>query len=138
MILTPEKGGYVYGEVVRMYGSFQINGTSTPDVIRDGKSTLIKSVGRDSAGVFTVTLADGIPLPKLLISERADHHPSATPTKFCTAHTVVGSYSQSNRSFKIVCQKMGSAPAVDDPDDNTRISFELIGSLLEAVGTDAA
>jgi hypothetical protein len=138
-----EAGGYAR-QVIRLMGSFQINGTSTPDVIRDGKSALIKSVVRDSAGLFTVTLNDHGTLPSLMITERAWASPKSSPVKVVDAGVVVGSYSQSTRSFQIqtnVIADTGASsytdPAVGDPDDNSRINFELVGSLTSA-GTDAA
>lgn len=137
-----EAGGYSR-QIVRLHGSFQINGTTTPDVIRDGKSKLIKSVSRDAAGKFTVTFNDHGVLPALLTSERATISTTNSPTKVCEARVVVGSYSQSSRSFQIVCIKTGTvggsaaAPVVDDPDDNDRVNFELVGSLTSA-GKDAA
>lgn len=131
-----ERGGYSRS-VIRLCGSFQINGTSAPDVIRDGKSALIKSVARDSAGVFTVTFNDYGTLPKRLISELATLSTKAAPTKMCVASVVVDSYSQSTRSFKIVTIQMSGTEAVTDPDDNDRVNFELVGSLSSA-GTDAA
>lgn len=138
-----EHGGYGKG-VLRIYGSFQINGTSNPDVIRDGNTNLIESVVRDSAGLFTVTLREGATLPARCVTEDAWPSPIGTPVKVVTCGIVVGSYSQATRSFQVQTNIVASTaysaytdPAVGDPDDNSRVNFELVGSRL-SVGTDAA
>jgi len=139
MILNRESGGYLQGEVVRLCGSFRIDGTDDPDVIRDGNSNCIASVGRDSAGLFTVTFDAGFPLPERLVSWKVSIARAAVPTQEVTScHLVVDTYSQSTRSFKIatVDGADGTDGAVD-PDDNDMIAFELVGSINSA-GTDAA
>jgi hypothetical protein len=142
MKLAPEHGGYSRS-IVRLMGSFKPEGTSAPDVIRDGKSSLIKSVAYNSAGNFTVTLADHIPLPSKLITARAYVESAAAPTNVCVAHVVVSSYSQSARTFQIQVIKVGqiggsaAAPVVSNPDSGDRVGFELTGSYTSA-GTDAA
>lgn len=134
MVLTQEKGGYARGQVVRLHGSFRINGTSDPDDIRDGNSSCVASVARVSAGLFTVTFDAGFPIPEKLVSWRADVSQVAAPTSACRAHLIVDSYSQSSRSFQIQCLDF-ETPSVVDPDDNDQVSFELVGS-VSSVGTD--
>lgn len=126
-----ERGGYSR-QVIRLEGSFQTNGASAATVIRDGKSALVKSVVRDSVGLYTVTLNDYGTLPSKLISERADLSVAAAGSG-SQANIVAGSYSQSSRSFKVVVSTAGSAA------DTTglRVNFALVGSLSSA-GTDAA
>lgn len=136
MQTTQERGGYPRG-VVRLYGSFQINGTTTPDVIRDGKTKLIKSVVRNGVGDFTVTFEDTALLPSKLIAEFATLSTKTAPTKMCQAYVVVDSYSRTTRSFKIVTIMLSGTEAVADPDDNDRVNFELVGSLSSS-STDAA
>lgn len=139
MVLTQEKGGYARGQVVRLHGSFRIDGTNDPDVVRDGNSACVASVDRDSAGLFTVTFDDGFPIPETLVSGGAKLWRAAVPTQIVTeCNLVVGSYSQSTRSFQIACvDGADGTNAAVDPDDNDMISFELVGS-VSSVGTDPA
>ncbi len=143
MQLQKDHGSYSRS-IVTLRGSFQINGTSNPDVIRDGKSALIKSVVRDNAGIFTVTLNDYGTLPSLMITERAWCSPVESFAKISDAGVVVGSYSQATRSFVIHTRTVADTglsayadPALGDPDDDSRVNFELVGSISSA-GTDAA
>lgn len=139
MILQEEKGGYARGLPVRLYGSFRINGTSTPDAVRDGQSKCVASVARVSAGLFTVTFDAGFPIPERLVSWRVSMARAAVPTQEVTeCNMVVDSYSQSTRSFQIatVDGADGSNAAVD-PDDNDQIAWEIVGS-ISSVGTDPA
>jgi len=143
MQLEREHGSYSRG-IVHLRGSFAVNGTSTPDVLRDGKSALIKSVARTSQGLFTVTLNDHGTLPSKLITEAAWASPIGTPVKVVVCGIVAGSYSQSARTFQIQTNVVASTgysaytdPVVDDPDDDSRINFHLVGSYSSA-GTDAA
>lgn len=137
MVLTQEKGGYARGQVVRLHGSFRIDGTNDPDEIRDGNSSCVASVVRESAGLFTVTFDAGFPLPEKLVSGGCKLWRAAVPTQeISECNLVVDSYSQSTRSFQVACVDGadGSNGAVD-PDDNDMISFELVGS-ISSVGTD--
>ncbi len=139
MVLTQEKGGYARGQVVRLHGSFRIDGTSDPDVIRDGNSACVSAVDRESAGLFTVTFDDDFPIPETLASWKVSMARGAVPTQEITeCFLVVDTYSQSTRTFQIACVDGadGSNAAVD-PDDNDMISFELVGS-ISSVGTDPA
>lgn len=143
MILEKELGGYSRS-IVRYFGSFQTNGSSAATVIRDGKTGLIKTVTRVSAGLYTVKFQDGIPLPARMIIERAFKSGVAVSVKSQTVEVVKGSYSQANRQFQIICNTVGDTslsayadPAPGDPDSGDRLGFELVGSISSA-GTDAA
>lgn len=132
MILNRESGGYLQGEVMRLCGSFRINGTSTPDGIRDGKSNYISSVARVSAGLFTVTLSSNIPLlPQSIVAAFVGIAQVAAPTQACRAAYVLDSYSAITRTFQVKCLDFDTPSAVD-PDDNDQISFELVGSANSA------
>lgn len=139
MILNKEKGGYCQGAVVRLVGSFQINGTSTPDHIRDGKSNCVASVARVSAGLFTVTFDTGFPIPEKLVFSSANLQQQANPTVWSRAHIIGDSYSQSARTFQIQVLKANAtadtADAASDADDNDWVCFELVGS-INSSGTD--
>jgi len=139
MVLTQEKGGYARGQVVRLHGSFRIDGTSNPDVIRDGNSAYVASVTRVSAGLFTVKFDKDFPIPEILTSWKISMARAAVPTQEITeCNLVVDSYSMSARTFQVACVdgSDGSNGAVD-PDDNDMIGFELVGS-ISSVGTDPA
>lgn len=143
MILNREKGGYLLGQVVRLCGSFRIDGTNDPDVIRDGNSDCVATVDRESAGLFTVTFAGGetnspyyFPIPEKLVSWKVSIAQAAGPTQPCEARYVVDSYSQTTRSFQIQCLDW-EVPSAVDPDDNDMIAFELVGS-IDSSGTDVA
>lgn len=141
-MLTPDWGGYLNG-MITLEGSFLINGSSAPDGVRDGNTNTF-TVARDSAGLFTVTFADHLPyMPEKMVTELAWLNPvDSTPVLVCACGVVEGSYSQANRSFKILCTKVADVgasayfdPAPADPDDNSRVCFTLRGSCL-AIGTD--
>jgi hypothetical protein len=131
MQTQPDRGSYSRS-VVTLRGSFQTNGASAPTVIRDGKAALIKSVVRESAGLFTVTFNDHGMLPSRLITERADLSVAAGGSA-AQANVVDESYSQGDRTVQIVTSSAGAAA------DTTglRVNFELVGSVSSA-GTDAA
>lgn len=137
METTRELGGYCLGEIVRLHGSFQTNGTGAPTVIRDGHSTLTKSAVRTSAGLYTVTLASGMPVPQIPIDQWAHLESSATPTIVAQANVVGGSYDPSARTFQVVVYHTSGTPGVGDPDTGQRINWELVGSINSA-GTDLA
>lgn len=139
MVLNREKGGYYLGAVMRFGGSFRIDSTNNPDVVRDGNSNCIESVVRESAGLFTVTFLGGqqaFPLPSKLTSWKVDLAQGVAPSQACKAHYVVDSYSAVTRTFQIQCWDFETPSAVD-PDDNDMIAFELVGC-LDTAGTDAA
>ncbi len=139
MVINEEKGGYARGQVVRLHGSFRIDGTDDPDVIRDGNSSCVSAVERGSAGLFTVTFDEGFPIPETLVSWKVSMARAAAPTQeISECHLVVDTYSQSTRSFQIAtCDGVDGSNAAVDPDDNDMISFELVGS-ISSVGTDPA
>ncbi len=141
MILNIERGGYDNGAPIRLNGAFRLDGTSNPDVIRDGKSNCIESVVRESEGLFTVTFADGFPLPVRLTKEFASISQPVLPTVWAKAHVVLDSYSASTRSFQIQLLEAIAAgdtgAEVSDANDNDMVFFELKGSISSA-GTDAA
>lgn len=139
MILNTEKGGYCMGTPVRLCGSFRIDGTDDPDVIRDGRSHSVASVVRESAGLFTVTFDAGFPIPERLVSWKVDMARAAVPTQeISECHLVVDSYDPATRSFQVATvDGVDGSNAAVDPDDNDMIAFELFGSINSA-GTDAA
>jgi len=139
MVVTEEKGGYARGQVVRLPGSFRIDGTNDPDVIRDGNSACVATVERDSAGLFTVTFDDDFPIPERLTSWDVSIARAAVPTQeISECNLVVDSYSQVTRSFQIACVDHGDGSnGAVDPDDNDMIAFELVGS-ISSIGTDPA
>lgn len=136
-VISQEKGSYAQPGVVRIYGSFQTNAAAAPTVIRDGNSRIIASVVRTSAGLYTVTLDTGFPIPERLIAAGAHLHSSATPTIIAQANYVTASYSQSARTFQVVVYHTSGTPGVGDPDTGDRVSFELVGAIISS-GTDPA
>lgn len=146
MILNEEKGGYMMGQVVRLCGGFKYTASgNVVDTIRDGRSKCIASVSRTSAGLYRVTFDTGFPIPERCVTKRAwKTAGSSTPAKACIVEVVEGSYSQSGRYFDIVVTVVGDTansayadPVVGDPDDASRIEFELVGS-ISSPGTDPA
>ncbi len=143
-ILNEHHGGYDHRNMIEVFGSFLVNGTSTPDGLRDGKTNAF-TVAYSSAGLFTVTLTGSHPLPLRNVIEMATISPVDTSAVLvCTAGVVEGSWSSITRTFQILCTLVGDTgasayfdPAPSNPDDNCRISFFLKGSLSSA-GTDAA
>jgi hypothetical protein len=135
MQLNQELGGYHKG-VIRLLGSFRIDGTSDPDVIRDGNTNMITSVVRTSEGLFTVTFRSGFPLPAKLISWNVHVAQAANPTASVRAYYVRDSFSQTARTFQIQVGDFAGDEVID-PDDNDMIAFELVGSIL-SVGQDSA
>lgn len=142
MMTTQELGGWGR-DVVRLKGGFRINGTSTPDDIRDFNSNCIASVARSSAGLFLVALASpenggftAYPEKPFITAEIAQ---AANPTVWSKAHYVVDSWSQANRTFQIQVLKAtaagDTADAASDADDNNYVTFELTGSVTSS-GTD--
>jgi hypothetical protein len=135
-------GTFIPGEVT-LKGSFRTNVTDPPDAIRDGNTNVIESVERDSAGLFTVTLADNIQVPELPITMKAwVNPPDASFTLVCDAVVLEDSWSQADKSFQIQVRMVGDTgasayfdPAAADPDDLSRVCFEICGSFM-GIGTD--
>lgn len=126
-------GTYITAEVT-IHGSFRINGQLTPDDIRDGNTNVIKSVVRDSAGLFTVTFDDNIQVPEKLVDEGADIQQAAAPTNLARAHIVRDSWSMAGKSFKVAVRKVTDNTA-SDADDNDRVTFRVTGSFM-GIGVD--
>ena len=130
---------YLGNSEVVLSGSFRIDGTDDPDVIRDGNTNMVESVVRDDVGYFIVTLASGFPIPETLRSWKISLSRTAVPTQeISECFLIVDTYSQISRSFEIACvDGVDGSNAAVDPDDNDMISWELVGSTNSA-GTDAA
>jgi hypothetical protein len=106
-VLNHELGSHDSRQVIRLYGSFQANGTSDPDLLRDGKTALFTGA-RTSAGLFTITFASGFPIPERLVYESASLSCAATlALKAQQAHIVRASYSQTARTVQIVVLMVG-------------------------------
>lgn len=141
-------GGYIVG-IMQIEGAFRIDGTNNPDAIHDGNTNVVKSVVRNSAGLFTVTLEtakNGVPyVPAQVLRCPCEATASdATPVKTVVAQYVTGSWDPATRSFQIVTVMVGDTGASAyfdavpaDPDDNTWVSFCLRGPASPA-GTDYA
>ena len=138
----PSVGGW-YNSPFEMEGSFLVNGTSNPDGIRDGNSNQIASVVRESAGLFTVTIAERWALPEQCVTEEAWISPvDATPVTVCACGIGEGAYDPAARTFQILCTTVADTgqsayfdPAPGDPDDNSRIGFRLKGA-MNPMGVD--
>jgi hypothetical protein len=115
--------------VIKVAGAFRINGTTTPDGIRDGKSEVITSVARDSAGTFTVTLAASTPLPREITYGNVSVMQAAVPTARVTGHIVRDSWNPATRTFQVVTK---TSAAVADPDDNDIVNFYFRGPAVDA------
>lgn len=141
MKLEKELGGYSRW-IVREYLSFRVahgGATNAPDLIRDGKTGLVKSVVRTSAGLFTVTLNIQRPTVPRHIAVNVNLHDKNSPqTQPARATYVADSWNQSAGTFQVqVTDCNNTTPAAVDPDADSRISVELIGS-ISSVGQDAA
>lgn len=131
-------GGYAIG-TMNVKGAFRIDGANNPDAIHDANTNVIKSVVRNSAGLFTVTLEtarNGVPyIPAQVLSIPCWASASdATPVKTVIPQYVTGSWSAATRSFQIVTVLVGDTGASAyfdavpaDPDDNTWVGFTLEG-----------
>jgi hypothetical protein len=139
MQYNPNSKGYIGNQEVVLSGSFRIDGTDDPDVIRDGNTNMVESVERDSAGLFIVTLASGFPIPERLRSWKISMARAAVPTQeISECFLVVDEYDHVERTFQIACvDGVDGSNAAVDPDDNDMIAWELVGS-ISSVGTDAA
>ncbi len=123
--------------------SFRFNSTGPVlDRVRDGKTGLVVSVTRDSAGLYTINMRKD--RPYVTSGKYITVHPSlsqvAAPTKYCDVHYVEGSWSSSGTyvTFKVkVFQRATEAvaAAAADPDNGDRISITLTGS-VNTVGQD--
>lgn len=138
MKLEKELGSYSRW-IVKEYLSFRTNATSAPDRIRDGKSGLVLSVTRVSAGLFTVALRTDRPSIVRHITIHADlHEINKPPTLAAHVTYVAGSWNQSAGTFQVqVTDFNNTTPAAVDPDTGSRIAVTLTGS-ISSVGTDAA
>jgi len=108
--------------------------------IVDSNSGMIESVTRDSAGLFTVLIAEGIQtLPDKMNYENAEIQQAANPTVWSKAHVVRDSYDATARTFQIKVLKATAAgdttDAASDADDNDTISFWLRGA-IDPIGVD--
>lgn len=117
--------------VLIIRGRFRINGTTTPDEIRDGKAGIVLSVARASQGLFTVTLKPGFPIPQQETFASASLQQAAAPTNHARAHFVRDSLNVTNRTFQVATTRLGT-PAVNDPDDNDVVDFVLVGPAIAA------
>lgn len=138
MKLEKELGSY--GKwVIHEYVSFRTNTTSAPDQIRDGKTGLVLSVTRVSAGLFTIALRTDRPSPVRHMVEHVNlAFPANTaPTQTAIAGYVDGSWNQAAGTFQVLVTSAVASSAAVDPDAHARISITLTGS-ISSVGTDAA
>lgn len=131
-------GGYIVG-LMNIKGAFRINGSSNPDAIHDGNTNVIKSVTRDSAGLFTVTIdsaKNGVPyVPAQVLGMPCWASASdSTPVKTVVPQYVTDSWDPATRTFKIVTVMVGDTGASAyfdavpaDPDDNTWVGFTFEG-----------
>ncbi len=143
MQLQRDWGTFIPGRVA-IEGSFRINGTSDPDDIRDGNTGFIASVVRTSAGLFTVTLdCKSGDIPEKPVTEEAWVNPvDATQVLVTNCAVVADTWSQATKSFQILCTLIADTgasayfdPLPGDPDDNSRVCFRIVGSLL-GIGKD--
>jgi len=123
--------------MVTLEGSFKIDSTNDPDIYYDGGTDVIEFVNRDSAGLFTVTLADWIPyIPTTLVTKLVSMDRAAVPTQPGSVEFVLGSWDPAARTFQVAFTgptdadgaDSDAAPAAKDPDDNDVINFFLRGS----------
>lgn len=115
--------------VLKLYGSFRINGVTTPDNLWDGKSEIISAVARNSAGTFTVTLAPGFPIPRQITFAVANVSQAAVPTVRVDGYVVRDSWNPTARTFQVVTK---TSAAVADPDDNDVVNFYLRGPAVDS------
>ena len=129
-----------YGRwIIKEYISFRVGhggATNAPDQIRDGKSGLVKSVTRVSAGLYTVTLRTDRPSAvRYLVQNASLVQPATTaPTQAVDNVCVVDNWSQTAGTFSVLAVTDSTAV---DPDPDSRISLMLVCS-ISSVGTDAA
>lgn len=143
MELQPEKGSY--GRyIIHERLSFRYNADGDVlDRIRDGKTGLVKSVTRESAGLYTVKMRRD----RLYVKDGKyiTVHPSlsqvAAPTIYADVHYVEGSWQVVADGIEFQVQVMARATdavaaAASDPDDGDRVSITLTGSYV-TVGQDS-
>lgn len=136
MKLEKELGSYSRW-IQHEYLSFQTNGASAPTVIRDGKTGLVKSVTRVSAGLYTVALRTDRPTMKYQISPVVSlTQINVPPTQGSDAYFVEGSWNQSAGTFQVQVTN-GTGTTNVDPDTGCRVAVRLVGS-IRSVGTDPA
>lgn len=123
----PAVFGQTFGiQTVDVACSLRRNNT-TADRIRDGKSGVVTSVARSSAGIYTFTLAKKF---TRMIAGVAQVNPvDATPTDV----TCQCAYDESTGVVTVYCV---AAAVLTDPEDLSRISF--IGKFSVTTIKDAA
>lgn len=137
MKLEKELGSYSRW-IVKEYLSFRTNDVSAPDRIRDGKTGLVLSVTRVSAGLYTVALRTDRPSITRHVAVHVDlHEINSPPTIAAQVKYVDGSWNQSAGTFQVQVTSFASPPVQIDPDTGSRIAVTLTGS-ISSVGTDAA
>lgn len=144
--LNSEKGGFALGPIVRYNASFKYTAAGNlVDTIRDGASKCIESVTRVSAGLYEITFAKGVQLPTRLITSVVWVNSGAIPTKIMQGQVDESTYNTTTRKMRIQLVQVGSTaagayvqPAAADPDNLSRINFELVGSISGFAGTDPA
>jgi hypothetical protein len=144
MQLQKELGGY--GRyIIRELMSFRYNSTGPVlDRIRDGKTGLVLSVTRQSAGLYRVKMRKDRPYVSGGKYIHVNVHLSqgtGLPATYCDAHYVDGSWTVASDGITFDIQVIrrateAVAPAVSDPVNGDRIYIELCGS-VSTVGTDA-
>jgi hypothetical protein len=127
--------------------SFRYVNTTTFDRIRDGRSGIFTTGGasivRNSAGLFTITLSNKCPAPKIEMTGWVTvEHAAGVPPIFLQGWIVKDSWNASTRSFQIQLLQLpvGAAyvqPAVADPTANDRVVIEFTGTISDA-GKDPA
>lgn len=114
---------------VRLRFQFRTKAGQNPDAIRQGTAGFVKSVTR-SGGVYTVTFNPSFPIPQQLTYANANLHSSATPTKFCDAYYVKGSFDPVARTLQVavaLTSQAGGASSIAEPDDGDWIAVDVSG-----------
>lgn len=136
-VLEPIWGSYSLGQIMQR-GSFALG--TPPTVFRDGTSASqarkLFSVVRVSVGLYTVSFAPGLVMPKLpdIWVDVEQNEPPTTPA---TAQLVVGSWTYTPGttlvggvySFQVGLQTIGTTPAQTDGHAGDRVKFLVIGSI---------
>jgi hypothetical protein len=148
MEVHPDKGSYSR-YVIHERLSFRYNSTGPVlDRIRDGKTGLVKTVTRDSAGLYTIKIRADRPYVAggKYITVHASLSQVAAPTVYADVHYVEGTWATGNDAdgskyitFKVKVFKRATdvaAAVASDPDNGDRISVTLSGS-YSTVGQDA-
>jgi hypothetical protein len=95
--------------------SFQTNGASAPTVIRDGKSAIVATAVRTSAGLFTVTLS--VLLGKMVAGVATVESVDDTPTDI----NLQCRYIQASKQIKIYAL---TGAVLTDLEAGARINFK--------------